>query len=341
MAASRAAMQSRYKSCLMAAQSSFEGNTCSGGMLDRAGNQRRDPAWIEAQRAAPNGRYLPLWRLKAPIASEGPRLYWTSAEESGAADGAATILLGIDGEGIPHFATDLQPGDEAPPLGDAVRYEEVRTIAPAIRHEDTALLAQARSLIDWHARHGYCAVCGAPTLMDDAGYVRRCSNEDCRAQHFPRTDPVVIMLIHHGEDCLIGRQKWFPEGFYSTLAGFMEPGESIEEAVRREVVEETNIAVGPVRYHSSQPWPYPSSLMIGCIGEATETEIAVDDIELDDARWVDRKTIRAAVERVTEMSADPLARPDSLAGIGDLGLKVPGPMAIAHQLMRAWAMEEG
>ncbi len=325
----------------MTSQSSFEGNTFSGSLLDRAGNLRRDQLWLEGQMRAADARFLPLWRLKAPIAADGPtRLYWSDAVETGAASGATTILLGLDPEGRPHFATEVVTAGEDAPFPGAVRFEEVRTVAPAIPHADAALLAQARSLIDWHARHGHCAVCGAPTEMRGGGYLRRCTSAACAAQHFPRTDPVVIMLIHHGDDCLIGRQKWFPEGFYSTLAGFMEPGESIEEAVRREVAEETGIAVGPVRYHSSQPWPYPSSLMIGCIGEAASTEISVDDIELEDARWVNRKIIRAAVERVTALAVDPLSRADSFEGVGELGLKVPAPMAIAHQLLRTWAIDE-
>ncbi len=325
----------------MALWKSFEGNVFSGSHLDRAGNNRRDPDWLRGRLAAPEARFLPIWQLKAPIAASGtPHLLWLSRPEAEAVSALETpILLGVDDGGVPYFAFEASAAGDLAPLDGVARFEEVRTVAPAVERSEAALLAQARSLVDWHRRHGFCAVCGAPTRAHDGGYVRRCTDEGCGAQHFPRTDPVVIMLIHHGERCLLGRQKWFPEGFYSTLAGFMEPGESIEEAVRREVWEEAAIPVGDVGYHSSQPWPYPSSLMIGCIGTALHDRISVDDLELEDARWVDRATVREAVERVTARPVDPLSQDTKLEGVGTMGLKVPAPMAIAHQLMRTWAYE--
>lgn len=154
--------------------------------------------------------------------------------------------------------------------------------------EDAGVAAAAKGIFAWHASHGFCAACGQASQMADAGWKRVCPA--CRAQHFPRTDPVVIMLILSGDDVLLGRAPSWPPGMYSLLAGFMEPGESIEAAVRREVLEETGVRVGPVDYLSSQPWPFPSSLMIGCRGEALSREIALDPTELEDARWVDRQT---------------------------------------------------
>jgi NAD+ diphosphatase len=327
---------------IMDALNPFEGNVFAGSHLDRAGNARRDPEWLATQLRDPRARFLPLWQLKAPTdPSDTACLTWLSAEQAqGHLDGANAILLGVDPQRVPYFAFDAGgEGDEAP-FPD-IQYEEVRSIAPNISRGDASLLAQARSLIDWHRRHGFCAVCGAPTRMADAGYVRRCSSTGCGAQHFPRTDPVVIMLIAHGDRCLVGRQRWFPNGFYSTLAGFMEPGESIEEAVRREVWEEAAIEVGEVRYHSSQPWPYPSSLMIGCIGEALTDQITIDPHELDDARWVARDAVRRAIDKVTAKAFDPfteIATPDDS---GEFELMVPAPMAIAHQLMRAWVYPNG
>ena len=164
------------------------------------------------------------------------------------------------------------------------RFADSRGIAPLLPPGEAGTLAQARSLVDWHLRYGFCAVCGGRTQSAEGGYVRRCGS--CEAEHFPRTDPVVIMLVVAGEDCLLGRQAHFPEGVYSALAGFIEPGETIEEAVRREVMEEAGIEVAEVRYHSSQPWPFPSSLMIGCIAEAASRQISLDQLELEGRRLV-------------------------------------------------------
>ena len=168
--------------------------------------------------------------------------------------------------------------------------------------------------------HGFCAQCGAPSRIREAGYLRLCSNTDCGAQHFPRTDPVVIMLVESDGDCLLGRSARFPGSMYSALAGFMEPGESIEEAVRREVAEESGVTVGAVRYIASQHWPFPSSLMIGCVGTATDRAITLDPSELADARWFSRAEIAAMVDNWR--AAD--------------GPRMPPPLSLAHQLARRW-----
>jgi NAD+ diphosphatase len=192
----------------------------------------------------------------------------------------------------------------------------VRGLVPA---EELGMLAMAKSLLDWHRRHRFCANCGAPTQPAQAGFRRDCTA--CSAQHFPRTDPVVIMLVTRGEKCLMGRQPRFPEKMYSCLAGFLEPGETVEDAVRRETFEEAGIRVGAVRYLASQPWPFPSNVMIGCIGEALTDDIAFDGEELEDARWFTKDDIRRMLDGTHE---------EFLA---------PAPIAIANHLIREWVKE--
>lgn len=236
-----------------------------------------------------------------------------------AADRALTIHLGrLDGR--PVFAATLTP--EA-----ALRYAEdpafetidLRTLASEGRvvPDELGLLATARSLLSWHARHGFCANCGAATAIAAAGFRRDCAA--CGTHHFPRTDPVVIMLVTRGDACLLGRGAHFLPGLYSCLAGFLEPGETIEDAVRRETFEEAGLRIGAVRYLASQPWPFPSSLMIGCVGESLSDTVAIDPAELEDARWFDRAEVAAMIART---------HPE--------GLTVPPVMAIAHWLMRAF-----
>lgn len=192
----------------------------------------------------------------------------------------------------------------------------VRGLVPA---EELGLLAMAKSLLDWHRRHRFCANCGAPTQPAQAGFRRDCAA--CSAQHFPRTDPVVIMLITRGDRCLMGRQPRFVEKMYSCLAGFLEPGETIEDAVRRETFEEAGIRVGAVRYMTSQPWPFPSNIMIGCIGEALTEEITFDGEELEDARWFTKDEVRRMLAGTHEHYA------------------APSPIAIANHLIREWVKE--
>jgi len=208
-------------------------------------------------------------------------------------------------------------------------YRDLRSCAHRMSMGDTGIMAQARSLIDWHNRHGFCAVCGGPTTMARGGAMRRCSDPACAAQHFPRVDPVAIMLVVQDGKCLMGRQSHFPPGMYSALAGFIEPGETLEDAVRREVMEEAGIRVGRVDYVMSQPWPFPSSLMIGCVAEGLSDEITIDEHELETARWITKAEAAAALNR-----GNPY---DNEGEVADLF--IPPPIAIAHHLLREWVGE--
>ena len=290
--------------------------------LDRAIHQRREAAWLRERLEDPSSRFLPLWRLNVLVQRGQPKLAWARGEVRESMDAeVGTVLLGVR-DGIAHFALDLSPlAEPERKLGVAAvaKFQDVRTIAGQLPPGEGAIVAQARSVIDWHARYRFCPACGGSTRSLDAGYMRVC--EDCSAEHFPRTDPVAIMLVHRGDSCLLGRQAVWPPGMYSALAGFVEPGETIEEAVRREVMEETGVAVAAVHYHSSQPWPFPSSLMIGCLAEATTTELRIDKQELEEARWFPRQQVRRALEPAAD----------------DPELRVPPAMAIAHHLIRAWA----
>jgi NAD+ diphosphatase len=284
----------------------------TGASLDRADHLRSDTAALDALRAGSTARFVAFTDLRpiVDLSSGQPDLLWLTASEIPAA--SPWVFLGFrDAEAC--FAVSI-PAD-VPLPGEPI---ELRAAAAGMTHGDAAILSQARALLSWHQYHSHCSVCGADTRPAKGGYQRICESAACQAQHFPRTDPVVIMLVIDGSRCLLGRQPKFPPGFYSSLAGFVEPGESIEEAVAREVFEESGIRVGRVRYVASQPWPFPSSLMIGCFAEAATTEIKIDSTELEDARWFTKADVRAA-----------------LAGSGPFNC--PPPFAIAHNLLQAWA----
>ena len=278
----------------------------TGGTLDRADRVRHEPALLEAAKVDPAARLLVLDGLD-PALDAGGRLAWTGLD---AAVGEL-LFLGYD-EGAPRFVPALAPG--TPPPG---RSPALMAMLDRLLPGDAALYAAARSLVDWHARHGFCAVCGTPMAIFRAGWGRHCPH--CAAEHFPRVDPVVIMLAEHRGRVLLGRQPPWPAGRYSALAGFLEVGESIEEAVRRETLEEAGVRVGAVRYVASQPWPFPSSLMIACIGDAEDDAIAIDVHELEDARWFTRDDVARALAR------------ESAAAFG-----APPAYAIAHTLLTAW-----
>jgi NAD+ diphosphatase len=295
----------------------------AGNPLDRASERRRDSARIQALLNDPVARILPLYELRpltrgfdTPMLDWQPTASWRELIERG----ETLVFLGLDDE-RPYFAVDASSADIAP--AENSEPLDARTLAPLLPAGEAAILAEARSLIDWHARHRYCAQCGSPTRVASAGWVRRCP--ECRASHYPRSDPVTIMLTVRGERGLLGRGKRRPGNRFSCLAGFMEPGETLEECVRREVHEESGVRVGRVRYLACQPWPFPSSLMMGFLCEGLTEEITVDPEELAEARWFEREEIRAMVERAATGPDDPTQ------------VSVPGPVAIAHQICRRWS----
>jgi len=288
----------------------------AGNPLDRADERRRDAGWVASLLDETSSRLLPLRDLKPSVHNGGGvELEWQPVEpwHPHIEAGATLVLLGL-GDGRAYFALDAS--------GENI---DVRTLAPLISPSEAAILAEARSLIDWHARHRFCAQCGTPSVIAAGGWTRHCPS--CKAHHFPRVDPVVIMLAVRGERALLGRGRRRPGARFSCLAGYMEPGETLEEAVRREVREESGIRCGRVRYLASQPWPFPSTLMMGSLAEALTEEITVDTEELVEARWFERDEIRDMVARAAAGDPDPATQVPSL----------PGPVAIAHQICRRWA----
>jgi NAD+ diphosphatase len=269
-------------------------NFYAAGGIDRAGHRRKDRAWLAQRLDDPSSRFLPVWRsqnLVTAVQSMTPRAALLTRSEI-AAEGEL-MLLGLVEESA-YFALDLSTLEaplDALQTQVPVEFTDLRRIGPLLARPEGALLAYARGIAYWHGRHRFCGVCGSATLSDEGGHVRRCTNSACKTLHFPRTDPAVIMLVHDSERCLLGRQRAWPTGMHSTLAGFVEPGESLEEAVAREVFEETGVRVDEVLYHSSQPWPFPSSIMLGFHARARDREIRVDHAELQDARWFDRSFI--------------------------------------------------
>ena len=283
--------------------------TFGGSGLDRSAELRGKPEEIARLMELPDARSAPLWRGKPLFADEDlSEPGWLELGHPALADAAETpIFLGLDGD-APRFSCDVSgwrpeeiPDSVGafvdtsrqfhPALPDGPRFAELRGAMTRLTPRAAELLAMARALTGWHRDHRYCARCGEPSVMAQAGWQRDCPA--CDAQHFPRTDPVAIMLITRGNSALLGRSHGWPEGMYSLLAGFVEPGETIEAAVRREVLEEAGIRVGRVEYLASQPWPFPSSLMFGCRGEALDGEIAIDPGEIDDAIWVTREEMLA------------------------------------------------
>ena len=290
--------------------------------LERHSERRDDHAFIEQLRSAPAARFL-VFDGDVPLLKRGSEHDpWFLASEAAAfGEPLHSIFLGEESDGSGRFALgfklDFAPDD---PLRGTVHDRiDLRSIALQGLVADGALgiLGEAKSMLDWQRRHAFCANCGSASRIAAAGWQRIC--DACGARHFPRVDPVVIMLVIDGDRCLLGRQRHFAPGMYSALAGFVEPGETAEDAVRREVMEEARVKCAQVVYFASQPWPFPSSLMIGCFAQASNTDIVVDTAELEDARWFTREEVAAM-----------------LAATHANGLSAPKPFAIAHHLLQAY-----
>jgi len=296
-------------------------NFLSGLELDRAVGLRSSPERLDEAWGRPDTRVLPVWRSKHIVLREDVTslvLLGPDKLDKLEAYRESRVLLGTAG-GAAVFAVDLSPVEEPaeslglPPVHAVLGLREV---APLVSQSEGALLAYASGILSWHRRHRFCGVCGSATRSTQGGHVRVCASEGCGEQHFPRTDPAVIMLVTDGERSLLGRQSAWPPLVYSTLAGFVEPGESLEEAVRREVYEETSVELDEVHYHSSQPWPFPSSLMLGFTARARTREIRLQPEELEDARWFTRDEVR---------------RRD--------GVELPSSISIARRLIEDWLTE--
>ncbi len=295
-------------------------NTFAGNPLDRAADRRGDLSWQKAAILRPDALALVLSRGR-PLVEADPggdlRIAYVRGDLTLQLSAEAPAFLGLWKE-TPIFAVEVEG---APPLlAGAGGFEELREIALRLPATEAAICATAKGLFAWRERHRFCANCGAATESAEAGWKRRCAA--CNAEHFPRTDPVVIMLATYQDRCLVGRQERWPARMFSALAGFVEPGESIEEACARELKEEAGLTAVSVRYHSSQPWPYPSSLMIGLIAEVTGDQVVPDPVEVHEHHWLTRDEARAVIA-----GTHPLIRKTS-------------PVAIAHSLLSAWAEGE-
>ena len=303
--------------------------------LDRAGISRKDEAWLAFKKRDGLARIVAVWRNRSLIidSTDGPRALLPRREDAPKLAKAADemVFLGLDDDNIPLFSVDVSHLDEHDAValaGEGGSFVDLRQLGWMIPRDDAGLLAYARGMAYWHKTHRYCGTCGSPTESREGGHMRECANPKCGRPSFPRTDPAVIMLVEHPGDantpprCLLGRSGRWEFPLYSTLAGFVEPGESLEEAVAREVLEEANIEVPveSVRYMASQPWPFPSSLMMGCFANAETTEINVDTNELEEARWFTRDEVHDMVNSWQDQSK----------------LRMPAPLAIAHQLAAAW-----
>jgi len=301
----------------------------AGNPLDRGDVERRDEQLLRDMVWQDNAKFLPFHKLNPLILKkQQAELAWINNEFLKEFPGGTSnrTFLGFDTERTPYFAVDVSrienPSDILK-FAEQVDFEDGRSAAASITNEQSGILAQARSNLNWHIQNRFCSVCGTESESQRGGLMRECHS--CKTQHFPRTDPVAIMLVYKGEQCVMGQTLARSNStFYSCLAGFMDQGESIEEGVRREVREESGLEVGKVTYHSSQPWPFPSSLMMGCFAQAETSEINLDPDELEEARWFTRPQIHQMVNSWQDQSK----------------LRMPAPLAIAHQLAAAWLRGE-
>jgi len=298
-------------------------NTFAGNPLNRASERRGDAAWLAEQVASSDSLGIALWNGKPFVekAANGDlQIAYLPARmvEDLAGSPERLLFMGLWKE-TAIFAVDLEGGADPAegPLAGLGRFEDLRGVALRLPATDASIVATAKAMFEWRRRHRFCASCGHASEPAEGGWKRICPS--CNAEHFPRTDPVVIMLAVFEDRCMLGRQEIWPKGMFSALAGFLEPGESIEEACARELEEEAGLKTLSVAYHSTQPWPYPSSLMIGLIAQVADDDAAPDQTELSEVRWFTKAEARALLAGEV---------PATFA---------PPPMAIAHQLIKAWA----
>ncbi len=286
--------------------------------LDRAGHRRKDEAWLKEALASDQTLLLAFNKRRPFLYESGPGLFvrWLAGhvwEQLGDRE-QPLIFLGVDNNEAACFACEIA---DPSALGDLGVFEELRPAAPRLETNKLPIIGTARALLEWHGKNRFCANCGAPSRVVEAGWMRKC--DACSAEHYPRVDPVCIMLPTFGDKCLLGRQRGWPRGMYSALAGFIEPGEAIEEAVARETLEEAGLVVREVRLHSTQPWPFPHSLMIGALAEVEGDTETIDTNELETGRWFTREEARQLIA---------IKHPDAFC---------PPPFAIAHQLLKTWS----
>jgi len=286
-------------------------NVFAGAFVDRSGERRKDPDWLAEAMSSTATRFVPVWGDRCLVGGDpAGAILLERAQIDPFIDEDNVIFLGLF-RNQPAFAVSIDRNVE-PPFAELGEFKDLRFLGTVLPPDEANLAAHARALVLWHDATLFCGKCGSASQPEAGGNTRRFCNPDCDKELFPRTDPAIIVLVANGERCLLGRQADWPEGRYSTIAGFVEPGESLEDAVRREVYEETNIRVGQVRYHSSQPWPFPSALMLGFVAEAISDDINLNDGELEDVRWFTREQLQS----------------------GDTGL--PFRISIARRLVDHW-----
>ena len=311
-------------------------NPYAGSALDRAAQLRDDEGALKHHRDSAQAVFLPVWRAQNLVDSAeqaGPAMVgldnemwetFVGARRDSTPDQTAYdhIFLGLRG-GLAYFTadvSDIEAPDDHPSLGAQASFQDLRKIGPMMAPDDASLLAYARGIVYWHSRHRYCGVCGATTAVRSAGHRRQCTNTACATEQFPRTDPAVIMLVHDGDRIIVARSPRFLTGMHSVLAGFLEPGECLEDTVAREVMEEVGVEVTDIEYQSSQPWPFPASLMVGFRARALTFDLNPDPAELENAHWMTR--------------AELLASPE------DDNFRLPRKDSIASRLIQAWLQEE-
>ncbi|WP_242920279.1 NAD(+) diphosphatase [Pontibacter liquoris] len=293
-------------------------NYFSHSPLDRRFELRTDAAGQDLLWLHPQARFILIHdNLHLLQQQENLQLVTLTRQQAEALEPLAKVFLGLQGE-VPYFVLGFEQQAEeiAAYLQEPYLFMDLKEVALQLPPEDSAILAHARAMVHWNLRHLYCPDCGSLTQSMEAGHMRQCTNPACGRSHFPRTDTAVIMLISEGDACLLGRQAGWPKGRYATLAGFLEPGETLEQAVAREAMEETGVQLASITYHSSQPWPFPASIMVGFMATVSNRELKVNYAELEDARWFTRDEIAAGLQTGTFL--------------------LPPQVSISYQLIRSW-----